>query len=126
LSRITDLEEENALLYERIAELESVTSSDLVDLISPAEAEIVELAENTIGRTLNLIEAFYLGRLLGAFKTPQVKRALISKKWDKDPLRSAYVATIRGAFGKATPQPESRHVEPKYKKVGLNYDPWAE
>lgn len=126
MSRVTDLERENAILYERIAELEAIESTNLAELVPEAEGEIIELAENLIGRSVNVSEAYYLGKLLGAFKTPQIKRALISKRFARDPLRAAYAATVNGAFGKSVVKPESRYIEPKYKLVGLDHDPWSD
>lgn len=121
---IEDLQEEVRELRTRLTELQDPITSGIAELTTEAEAQVIESAENILARGLNVREAFFMGKLLGTFKTTQVSRALLQKRHTRDPIRSAYAMLVNGAFGKPSVKPVDKSSEQTHWAVPENYDPW--
>lgn len=123
---MADPQREIERLERRIAELEHPDTSGLTEIVSPTEAELVELAENFLGRGLDPIQAYHLGRMIGAFGPQRAKQALLASRFKQDPIRYAYALVVnRGKYGKPMPQKGAEVTEVKYWCPPEDYDPWA-
>lgn len=83
----------------RAAAAEVGDSSGLTDILPPQEAEVVELAETVMARSLTAREAYFLGRMVQGFGPQRCANAIGRKRTAREPIRAAYAMLNAGAMG---------------------------
>lgn len=122
---IAELEGQVAELERRVAELEHPETSGLTEVVSEAEAEVIEMAEGILGRGLTPIEAYLMGKMLQGYKLQRVKDLLVMARFKKDPIRYAYALYLRNIKGKPASPRDDAVQEVTYWMMPEGYDPWA-
>ncbi len=86
-------------------------STNLKSEVPDIEGEIIEQVEQMYGEYVTIVQAFYIGKMIGIFGPKRTSAALHEHRHKLDPIRYAYKALVSKQYGKGRSQEEPKDVQ---------------